>query len=226
MRLGRLRRRNIYMSHYRRPMPRAQRLLIFIMIVILVLVSAFSFILMQLRPIIAKLAQAKVNDAVLYTINGVIDAEISKGTFDYTKLITLEKDESGNISALETNMALVNSLQARMSKSILESVKNQMVSEMRIPIGNAIGGIIFSGRGPAFVVKIMSVQNVRTKFESAFSEAGVNQTRHKIMLDVSVDIDVFVPGTKTSTTTVTTQIEVCETVIIGRVPNVYADIGD
>jgi sporulation protein YunB len=174
---------------------------------------------------ITKLGTAKASNAVLLTINSVVENEITKGTFDYGKLVKMEKDDAGNITALETNMALVNTLQSRLAKEVLTRVESEMVNEMRIPIGNAVGGVIFSGRGPSFEVKILSVQNVRTKFENDFSDAGVNQTRHKVMLDISVDIDVFIPGTKTTPTTVTSQVEVCETVIVGKVPNVYANIG-
>jgi sporulation protein YunB len=222
----RRRRKRLYMNYYHRPLPRPQRVLLFMIICILVLTAAFSFTLIQLRPIVAKLALAKASNTVLDTINAVVDAEIGKGTFDYSKLITMDKDTSGSIAALETNMALVNLLQTRLSREILAGVKAQMVTEMRIPIGNAIGGIIFSGRGPAFIVKILSVQNVRTSFVNDFSDAGINQTRHKIMLEVSVDIEVFSPGIKQEPLTVKTDVEVCETVIIGKVPNVNVDIGD
>ena len=225
MRYRRPHQRLMYRSYYHKPLPRAQRIVIFLIFDILMLFTALSIILMQFRPIILKLATARASQTVLDTINTVIDDEISSGTFDYSQLVTLDKDESGNITALVTNMALINLLQAKISKNVLESVQNETVTDIKIPIGNAVGGIIFSGRGPSFDVKILSVANCKTKFSNDFSAAGINQTRHKIMLDVSVDIDVFVPGTKAETTTVTSQMEVCETVIVGKVPNVYADIG-
>ena len=225
LRYSQLRRFSMYRGYYHRPLPRRQHLVISLMILILAMFMALAIVLIQLRPVILKMGTARANAAVLTAVNDVIEREITQGTFDYSKMIILEKDASGNIAALETNMPLVNTLQSRLSKEIVNSVKTEMVSDMRIPIGNAIGGIIFSGRGPSFVVKILSVQNVHTKFTNDFSDAGVNQTRHKIMLEISVDIDVFVPGTKTTTTTVTTQVEVCETIIVGKVPNVYANIG-
>ena len=226
LRTGRLRRLSMYRGYNGRTLPRGQRVVLSLMILVLAVLTALSIFLLQLRPVVLKLGTAKASTAVLATVNDVVDREINQGTFDYSKLITLEKDASGNISALETNMALVNSLQARLAKEIISSVKTEMVSEMRIPIGNAVGGILFSGRGPTFVVKILSVQNVRTSFSNDFSEAGVNQTRHRIVLDITVDIAVFVPGTKSAPVTVDTQVVVCETIIVGRVPNIYADMGD
>jgi sporulation protein YunB len=101
-----------------------------------------------------------------------------------------------------------------------------MVTDIKIPIGNAVGGVIFTGRGPSFTVKILSVASVQTRFTNSFENAGINQTRHKIMLEVSAVINLYVPGTRETTTTVTTLVEVAETVIVGQVPNVYADMGD
>lgn len=207
------------------PMPRGQRLVLFIIIDILVFFTAFSIILAQLKPIMVKLATARVSEAVLYSINSLIDDEISNGTFDYSKLVTLEKDNDGNITALVTNMALVNMLQARIAKNLLSTIRCDTVTDLKIPIGNAVGGVIFSGRGPSFTVKVLSVANINTKFTNDFSSAGINQTRHKIMLDISVDLDIFVTGTKSVHHTVTDEVAVCETVIVGKVPNVYADLG-
>lgn len=225
MRYRLLRRRAVRFSTYHRQLPGGQRLAIFIIVNILVFLTAFSIIVAQLRPIMLKLAAAKVSEAILYSINSLIDDEISKGTFDYNKLVTLEKDNDGNITALVTNMALVNMLQARISKNILSTIRNDIVTDLKIPIGNAVGGVIFSGRGPSFVVKVLSVANVSTKFTNDFSSAGINQTRHKIMLDITVGLDIFVSGTKSVPHTVTDEVEVCETVIVGKVPSVYADLG-
>lgn len=225
MRYRLFKRRAVHFSAYHKPMPRGQRLVLFIIINILVFFTAFSIILAQLKPIMVKLAIAEVSEVTLYSINSLIEDEITKGTFDYSKLVTLEKDNDGNITALVTNMALVNVLQARISKSVLSTIRSEMVSDLKIPIGNAVGGVIFSGRGPSFVVKVLSVAYVSAKFTNDFSSAGINQTRHKIMLEISVNLNIFVPGTKSVSHTVTDEVEVCETVIVGKVPYVYADMG-
>lgn len=222
----RVRGRNISFRTYSKPLPRIQRLILFLLACLMIMAAAFLVVMIQFIPIMQKLAAAKVTDVVMYSINAVIDDEISKGTFDYNQIVSFEKDDDGTISALVTNMALVNRLQSGISMKIVDAVENQIVTDMRIPIGNAVGGVLFSGRGPSIPVKVLSVANAQTKFSHEFSEAGINQTRHKIMIDISVDIDMFIPGTKPTQTNVTTQVEVCETIIVGRVPNVYADFGN
>jgi sporulation protein YunB len=217
---------HLYSNYYKKPLPRVQRILIFVVAVFLLLFSVVSIILIQLRPLIFKMAKTAVTDVVGIEVNDVITQETLNGSFDYSKLVTLEKDNEGDITALVTNTALINSLQTKISKGVFKYVNNEVVSELKIPIGNAIGSVLFSGWGPDFTIRILSVADVDTKFTNVFEEAGINQTRHKIYLDVWTDIDIVVPGYGTKTITVTTQVAVCETVIVGEVPNVYADIGN
>ncbi|HHT17894.1 MAG TPA: sporulation protein YunB [Papillibacter sp.] len=220
-----LRRRRIYLSYYIKPMPRAKKAALIVLFGLVIVMILTAVMLHQLRPIVLQLAKSKVNETVLRTINTVIDREISRGAVEYSRLITLQKDINGNITALETNMASVNRLQTQISQGIVDELENAIISELRIPIGSAIGGELFSGRGPRMTVKILSVTYIRTKLENTFIDAGINQTRHKIILDVSVDVEVFVPGHRDVIETIETQVEVAETIIVGRVPNVYTDFG-
>lgn len=220
-----LRRRRVYFSYYIRPMPRAKKAALIALVCLVALMVVTALILNQLRPIVLQLARSKVNETVLRTINTVVEREIAQGGLEYSKLIRFQKDMYGNITALETDMAAVNRFQTRISQGIVEELDNSVISELRIPIGSAIGGELFSGRGPKVTVKILSVTYIRTKLENTFVDAGINQTRHKIMLDVSVDVEVFVPGYRDVIETVETRVEVAETIIVGRVPNVYTEFG-
>lgn len=222
----RVRRKKLHVNTYHRPLPVAHRIVVFMTICFLIIAAVLSVILVQLRPLMFKMAKTAVTDVVGIEINDVIAQETLSGSFDYAQLVTLVKDNDGNIAALTMNSALVNTLQTRISKNVFHDVKNEVVSDLKIPIGNAIGGALFSGRGPNFTVKILSIVDVDTKFTNSFEEVGINQTRHKIYLDVWADIDILVPGYGNKTITITTQVAVAETVIVGKVPNVYAEIGN
>jgi sporulation protein YunB len=205
-------------------MPRIQRFLLTMLMFAMLLIAAISVILLQMRPLIYKMAKTAVTDVVGTEINQVIQDETLDGSFDYTKLVTLEKDNNGNITALITNAALINTLQTKISNGVFKKVSNEIFNEIKIPMGNAVGGLLFSGRGPSFTVRIMSVADVDTAFSNSFESAGVNQTRHKIYLDILCDIDIMVPGYSTETLKVKTQTCIAETVIVGKVPNIYANL--
>lgn len=222
----RMKRRRLHLNYYSRPVPRLQRIFIVVCVLFLLLAAVISISLIQLRPVMLELASAEVNKIVMNDINDVIREEIISGALDYGNLVKQEKDQYGNITALETNMQLINQLQSSISKSVVNRVNPEMIADLRIPIGNAIGGALFSGRGPAFGVKILSVASVKTKFSDSFEDAGINQTRHKITLQVTADIELFVPGTHSASTVVETDVVVCDIIIVGKVPNMYADIGN
>ncbi len=218
------RRRRFHFNFYASPMHRGKRAALMLFIIVALLFAAVMVTLMRLRPLMLKLAASEVNEVVTVAINDVISEEILSGELAYANMIKLEKDNNGNITALETNMPMINMLQAKLASGVVTRVENEIISDLRIPIGNAIGGELFSGRGPDFVVKILSVASVNTQFSYTFEDAGINQTRHKIMLEVTAVIDIFVPGSREVTSTATTLVEVAETVIVGQVPNVYAEL--
>lgn len=222
----RLRRKKMHINTYARPLPRAQRIVIFIAFYILLLFAAVSIVLIQLRPLMIKLAKTMVTDVLMIEVNNVIEQEILKGSFDYTQLVTLEKDTEGNITALVTNTAMINTISTKISNGVYDKVDDHVITDLEIPIGNAIGGVLFSGHGPKFKIKILSVADVDTKFSNSFESVGINQTRHKIYLDITVYVDIMIPNYATDTVVVSDQVAVCETIIVGKVPNVYADIGE
>jgi len=165
-------------------------------------------------------AKTETHDLVLKIMNDAISDEVNSGEMDYNKLVALEKDSSGNITALVTNMALINTLQTRISNTVIDGVTGMLNTPMSVPIGDIFGGMLFYGRGPGIPVKIQSITKVDATFSNTFIDAGVNQTRHRIMLTVTARISLLIQG-YSATEDVTTQVAVAETVIVGAVPNIY-----
>ena len=208
----------------RRPYRPGRRALIRALIALALILAFLMYSAARVRPVVAALARSEAREFVIRAIDAAVRDEVEDGGLEYGKLVTLEKDGRGNIAALVTNAALINILQTRMSSNVVERVENVVEANMGIPIGNAFGGVLTAGRGPRIPVKIQSVTNVNTRFTNEFSSAGINQTRHKIMLEIFVEISIGLPGERVNAS-VTTEVAIAETVIVGVVPNVYTDIG-
>ncbi len=193
----------------------------FIVLVVLLIISAV--VIVRLRPAVMQMAGYIVTSVATEKINDAISEKISDGSLDYEDLVTLEKDEHGEVTALQTNMAKINVLQTELTNVVIQKLSDQMNTVISIPLGNLIGGTVFSGRGPGIPVRIVSVSNVTADFTNEFSSAGINQTRHQIILNIKVDIDMLIPG-GTLQDTVTTSMVIAETVIVGTVPGTYADM--
>jgi sporulation protein YunB len=105
----------------------------------------------------------------------------------------------------------------------MKSMSELNTQRLSIPVGTLFGGELLTGRGPKLPLKLMISNSVLSEFKNSFDEAGINQTRHEIMLELTADIYVVLPGYKTSAQ-VKTNISVAETIIVGKVPDTYADL--
>ncbi len=214
-------RRLLYVLRRARRQRRGGRLWLFFAVLLLA-ISAVR-LAANLRPLAIKLALAEATDTITVTVNDVVREKLTDGSLDYSNLVTLEKDESGRISALVTNVANINLLQAGITRAVVERFLTAERTTVSVPLGNIIGGAVFSGHGPAVKVTILSVSNVSADFKNEFTSAGINQTRHQILLDVDVTLSILMAGYH-ETDVVNTQISVAETVIVGTVPETYAAI--
>ena len=145
---------------------------------------------------------------------------IQEGEISYTELISMEKDLDGKITAVHSNMAAFNRLQAQILDLILARIDQVSARELSIPVGTLTGSALLAGRGPRISVRMESVGSSSAKFENRFESAGINQTNHQIVLKVDVSIAILLPGFTTATA-VSTAVTVAETVIVGDVPETY-----
>lgn len=175
---------------------------------------------LRLRPVLDVMATAKVENTVTLILDGVIAEEIAERGLNYNDLITMERDSSGRITALTSDMAALNGLRTRILGAVTKAVDDLKPSDLSIPVGNLTGIHILSGRGFSLPVEVVSVGAAHAEFQDQFTEAGINQTRHQILLEVTVNLDILLPG-ETLNTQITAQVPVAETVIVGQVPQVY-----
>ncbi len=174
-------------------------------------------------PTAVELALAAATDDITIAVNETVARVMGQEGVTYQSLMTLEKDSSGNITALVSNVANINMLKAQVTNAVVERFADSDLTRVSIPLGNLIGGALFSGRGPRVSLKILSITNVSTSFRNEFTSAGINQTRHQIIMDVEVTLEILLGGSS-GTDSVLTEVSVAETVIVGAVPNAYAAV--
>lgn len=173
---------------------------------------------------IESLAQTKVRNATSDLINDAIDQQIEQGSIQYDRIVYFEKDLDGKITALKTNISEVNRLKTDILNLINDEILNIDGADLSISLGSLILPEIFSGKGPAIPIHILSIRNSDASFQSHFSEAGINQTLQQLTMNVSVDVTVLVLGS-TDSFTVNSHVVVAETVIVGDVPDTYFQTG-
>lgn len=194
-------------------------------VLILVLAGAVYMLLRgQYHDVVQELAQTQVKNVTSDLINDAIDHQIENGTIAYDRMVYFEKDLDGRITALKTNMGLVNRLKTDILNLINDEILALDTDHIGIPLGSLILPELLSGKGPQIPVRVLSIRNSEAAFLSHFSEAGINQTLHQVTMLVSVDVAVLALG-RTASFTISSEVVVAETVIVGVVPDTFLQTG-
>lgn len=176
------------------------------------------------RTVIQSLAKTQVMNSTSDLTNDAISRQIEEGSIRYDRIVFFEKDVNGKITALKTNIGEINRLKTDILGIINEEILALDTSDIGIPLGSLILPELLSGKGPVIPVRILSIRNSDATFSSDFSQAGINQTIHQVIMEVSVDVAILVLG-ETDSFTVTSQVVVAQTVIVGEVPDTFLHTG-
>ena len=201
-----------------------RRFVRYICIVLTVMLVLLALFRSRYTATICTLAETQVRNATSDLINDAIDRQIESGDIQYDRIVYFEKDLDGRITALKTNMSEVNRLKTATLNLINDEILAMDSSLLGIPMGNLFLPELFSDKGPLIPVHILSIRNSDGAFGSNFSAAGINQTLHQLTMEVSVDVAILVFG-KTLSFTVSSQVVVAETIIVGQVPDTLLQTG-
>ena len=188
---------------------------------------AFAILLVfrgKYNAAIRSLAETQIRNSTSDLINDAIDRQIDTGNIQYDRIVYFEKDLNGRITALKTNMSEVNRLKTDILNLINDEILALDTADIGIPVGSLFLPEFLAGRGPHIPVHILSIRNSDASFTSNFTEAGINQTLQQLIMEVSVDVSVLVLG-NTNSFTVTSQVVVAETIIVGQVPETFLQTG-
>ncbi len=187
-----------------------------------VLIGSFIYVDHSLRPTITVLAETKALELANKSINKAV-GEIVKDKINYSDLMYTKIDSEGKITMIQANTIMMNKIASDVALQIQEELKQVKTTTSYIPIGTALGSPILAKYGPQLKVSIQPIGTVSVDFKTDFESSGINQSRHRIYLEAKTQVKVVIPLT-TSTKEVKVQIPICETIIVGDVPNSYVNI--
>ena len=195
-----------------------------LLILFLVLLVAFVMLRSRYREVIRDLAETQVKNSTSDLTNDAIAKQIADGVIQYDRIVYFEKDLDGRITALKTNISEVNRLKTDILNIINDEILSLDTADIGIPLGSLFLPEFLSGKGPAIPVHILAIRNSDAIFTSNFTQAGINQTLHQLIMIVNVDVAVLVLG-ETSSFSINSEVVVAETVIVGDVPDTFLQTG-
>ena len=179
----------------------------------------------NLTQVVLSLAQAQARALAVQVLNESAAQLLSSGEVTYDSLMHVREDSAGQVRLIQANTPEMNRLAAQVSllaQGRLQQTRDQAV---RVPLGSALGLTLFAGAGPKIEVRILPVGSVHAEFHTDFQTAGINQTRHRVSLVLTAQVQLVIP-TGAQTVEVTTQVAMAESIIVGEVPETFTDVGD
>ncbi len=172
----------------------------------------------NMDPLVRDMAVAGAKNAAVAAMQRAVSERMAAGAME--DLVRLVKDEGGYVTAAVTDVRRVNELQAGLAEDVIAALTAPAAADLSVPLGNLLPSPVFSGMGPKVPIRILSVTAVEVKLASRFTDAGINQTLHRLLLSLSAQVRVLIP-TGTVTAMVYADVTAAETVIVGRVPESY-----
>lgn len=195
-----------------------------LILLVLLLTAAVIAMEQNLSQTMLDMAFARAYSMAVETINRAVKQAMGQGV-TYEELIDAQMDAQGRVSMLRANTMRMNELASQtalLAERELGSAENQIVE---IPLGAALGVSFLSGFGPRLEVQILPVGAVHTSFDTEFETAGINQTRHKIFLNLRATVSLIVP-TGSQLVEVTSTVPIAESIIVGEVPESFVDVNN
>ena len=204
--------------------PWRRELVRYLAVALVVAASVIALLENKLRPVVAEIAAAQAQNTMTAVVENAVTADLAARQVSYVDFVTIQRDEGGAITALTTDMARMNLLRSELTAAVLEALEGVDVSDVQVPLGSLFDLEPLWAKGPALKAKAMTVGTVRAEFDSQFTSAGVNQTLHRIWLEVDVPMTLLLPGGEVEAS-LHTRLCVAETVIVGKVPDTYLQLG-
>ena len=189
-------------------------------VIFIIIVAIFTFYTIRkaINPIIDELCIDQAKNIATKISNE--EATVVMDKYCYDDLITIIRDNDGNIKILKTNTKNINQIMSDIPVSMLDKFKQSENANISLHLGSILGTKIFSATGPKINIRIANVGNVDTKLKSEFISQGINQTLHRIYLELNCEVTILTPY-DTIKQKIDNQVLIAESVIVGDVPYSY-----
>lgn len=203
----------------RRRLSKKRKLIILLSLFLITMITIFVFFNTYVNPIIITISQAQVKAMTTKAVNSAVQTVINN-TDVYDELINIMTDSEGNITMFQVKSIQINKLSKNISRTAQQNLELASAEGVGIPLGTLSGISVFVGLGPEITFFVSPIGSIQSSFSSEFASAGINQTNHRIYLTLDTTVSIVLP-TSTKTVSTKSHILICESIIIGKVPETY-----
>ncbi len=187
-------------------------------IIFLIAFSTFWGVWNSINPIFERLCEEKAKSIATRVTNEETTKIMNK--YNYYTFFTVEKDESGSVRMITANVLKVNQVTSDIAVNIQKRLEENEKNKIYISLGSIAGIRFLSGVGPKIPLTIACSGNIDTDLRSEFVSQGVNQTIHRVYLDIKTNVNVLT-SFETIEMPIENQVMILENVIVGEIPSTY-----
>lgn len=222
LRLGKTRKKRIFRPHVYFRCAKLSSCIIAILCILLVVFSV-CFVYRHASAVILETAKSRGTLLVTDLISDSVNSVIVESGYSYTDFADISRTEDGKISSILIKTEKVNVFKSEIVKKITLLLDDNDKMNVRLPLGSLLNKSIFSGTGPPVSVPLSPNGSLTVDFDSSFTDAGINQTKHDLGVKISVNLSVMAIG-KDDEFTVTETVPICSAIIVGSSPSGYTKI--
>lgn len=199
------------------------KLFVIVFLIVTFLGGSIYIIDAIMAPAIISASDIETRAKVTEVVNTVIVNKYSK-EFDYNSIVNVEKDKDGNIVMIKADTLKMSKIASDVAVECQSELKNIGETGLKIPLGYILKNNLLAFIGPSITVKMFPIGYIETKYLSDFESAGINQTRHKIYVQVKTTMRVIVPFNGKEIE-MKNEVPISETIIVGKVPDTAINLG-
>lgn len=199
-----------------------RRALKIIFVLLFIAIVGLIFFEIRAKPVIIEVAVAQSENIASSIIESAINSVLYENNITYSTLVDIEKDDGGRVTTVKADTIKMNMLKSEIGAEISKDILETDSREISIPLGTILGISALSGKGPKIRTTVTLASNVTSTIKNTFTSAGINQTLHEIYVNVNATIYVIMPK-NSATAEVNSNYCIAQTVIIGTVPETFAD---
>ncbi len=176
------------------------------------------------QPSLLRLGSAHATRLAQEVIHSAVASVMEREEWKEVSLVSLEMSPDGQIAAVLPDSVLINQLKSSLALEITSRLEERNAVTVSLPLGSLTGVEVFSGMGPRLEIEMMPYGRAVVDIESHFCDAGINQTRHQMIAKVEAEVSLLLPDYRSCSAGVEAAVPLCETVVVGAVPNSYTNL--
>ncbi len=199
-----------------------RRMFLLVLVSGCILLAAMLIVNLYVSPALLKVAEIQVKNIGQGVLNDAVKRTLTDA--DYNNLVNVQRDPAGEVQLVTVDPARINTIENIACTYAQQKLGNLGKTGVSVNMGSAIS-YLTTGLGPDMKVQVEPRGSVTANYITVFETGGVNQTRHRIYIQMKADLRVLV-GLSVEDVEVTNNILVCETIIVGKVPQSYIDVNN